>query len=111
MSSSDFVEYVGVADFHDGEVLRVASAEASATVWVRGYSSREYEIRFEGVQAVEMFEPEGMDLYAISEMRAQLPIREFVFVNNCEDDQKSLSILAKGFRVLHDEPDLDASGE
>ena len=105
MSSSEFVAYVGVADFHDGEVLRVVTAYASATVWVRGCSGREYEIRFEGVQAVEMFEPEGMDLYAISEMRAQMPLRDFVFANNSEDDQKSLGILATGFRILHDDSD------
>jgi hypothetical protein len=100
MSSSAFVAYVGDPDFHDGEVLRVSNKHEHTSVWVRGYSSREYEIEFEGIQTVESFEPEGMDLYALSEMRAQPPLRRFEFANNSEEDRKSLAILATGFRIL-----------
>lgn len=100
MSDSEFVAYVGVADFHDGEILRVSSTREHTCVWVRGYSGLEYETQFDGVQTLEAFEPEGMELYALAEWRAQPPHRRFVFANNNEEDHKSLSIIGTDFRVL-----------
>lgn len=99
MSSSEFVAYVGVPDFHDGEILRISTTLEHTSVWVRGYSGSEYEIQFDGVQTLETFEPEGMDPYALVEMRAESPLRRFEFANNSEDNHKSLSIVATGFRV------------
>jgi hypothetical protein len=63
MSSKEFVAYLRVPDFHDGEVLRVSNKDEYTSVWVRGYSGREHETQFDGVQTVESFEPEGMELY------------------------------------------------
>jgi hypothetical protein len=40
-----------------------------------------------------------MLLHALFEMSATPPLRGFVFANNDEDDQKSLGILAKDFRI------------
>jgi hypothetical protein len=100
MSAPEFVAYVGESDFHDGEVLRFSRTDAHTSIWVRGYSGLEYEIQFDGVESAESFEPEGMDLYALSEMRAPSPLRRFEFANNNEDDHKSLTIVATGFRVL-----------
>lgn len=98
-SEPEFVAYVGVSDLHDGEILHVSREGTSACVLVKGYSGREYEIRFEGVAAIEMFEPEGMDVYALTEMRAEAPLRRFDFANNDEEDQKVLSLLALDFCV------------
>lgn len=99
MSSSEFVAYVGAADFHDGEILRVSSTHEHTNVRVRGYSGLEYEIQFDGVQTLETFEPEGMELYALVEMGTQSPLRRFDFANNNEDDHKFLSIVGTEFRV------------
>jgi hypothetical protein len=99
MNSSEFVAYVGVADFHDGEILGVSNNREHTSVRVRGYSGLEYEIQFDGVQALEEFEAEGMELYALAEMRSQPPLRRFEFANNNEEDHKSLTIVATEFRV------------
>jgi hypothetical protein len=57
------------------------------------YSGRKHVVLFEGVQAVEMNQPEGMLLYSASEMRASPPRREFVLTNNEEKHPGYLSIL------------------
>ncbi len=82
MKTPDFVGYVGLPDFHDGVVLRVSVEGKNAEVVVEGYSGREHVVLFEGVQAVDMDQPEGMLLYSLSEMRASPPLRKFMFVNN-----------------------------
>jgi hypothetical protein len=52
-----------------------------------------------------------MDLYALSEMRALPPLRRFEFAKNSEEDRKSLSILATGFRTLSNHSNTQASVE
>lgn len=99
MRSEEFIGYVGVPDIHDGTILRVFVDGSTAEVVLEGYSRGEHAILFEGVAEVEMNEPEGMLLYSLSEMRASSPLRKFVFTNNEEDSQKSLSVLATGFRI------------
>ena len=99
MSETEFVAYVGIADIHDGTILRVSAEGKTAEVVIEGYSGREHAILFDGVDQVEMNEPEGMLLYSLSEMRAEPPLRKFVFTNNDEDDQKSLSVVALDFRI------------
>jgi hypothetical protein len=102
MKSTDFVGYVGLPDFHAGVVLRVSLEGRTAEVVVEGYSGREHVALFEGVQAVEMNQPEGMLLYSVSEMQASPPLRKFVFANNEEDHPGYLSILATDFSVRSD---------
>jgi hypothetical protein len=102
MKSPDFVGYVGLPDFHDGVVLRVSLEGKTVEVVVQGYSGREHVVLFEGVQAVEMNQPEGMLLYSLSEMWASPPLRKFVFANNEEDHPGYLSILATDFSVRSD---------
>jgi len=91
MKSPDFVGHVGLPDFHDGVVLRVSLEGKTAEVVVQGYSGRGHVVLFEGVQAVEMYQPEGMLLYSLSEMRASPPLRKFVFANNEEHHPGYLS--------------------
>jgi creatinine amidohydrolase/Fe(II)-dependent formamide hydrolase-like protein len=99
MSEDEFVAYVGIADIHDGTVIRVSVEGKIAEVLIVGYSGSEHAIFFEGVDQLEMKEPEGMFLYSLSEMRAEPPLRKFVFVNSEENNEKSLSIVALD---LHD---------
>ena len=102
MSEGEFVAYVGFADIHDGTVVRATAEGNTAEVVIKGFSGHEHRILFDGLEGVEMNEPEGMLLYALCEMRTKPPLRKFVFGNNREDDQKSLSVLALGFRIRSD---------
>jgi hypothetical protein len=106
----EFARYVGSPDFHDGLVLRVSVEGNTAEVVVEGYSGREYVVLFEGVDEVELNEPEGMLLYSLSEMRASPPLRKFVFANNdedhaglaehcCEGLQRPLEIIKGSYRT------------
>jgi len=56
-------------------------------------------IMFQGVDAVEMNAPEGMLLYALSEMRGSPLLRRFVFANNEEDHPGFVTILARDFSI------------
>jgi len=85
MAETMFVGYVGDADFHDGSVLAVEHQGTTATVHVRGFSGKVFMIEFCGVTAVHANEPEGMELYALSEFSGEPPLRRFVF-NNWDDD-------------------------
>ena len=51
MSETDFVAYVGIADIHDGTVLRVSAEGKTAEVVIEGYSGREHSILFDGVSS------------------------------------------------------------
>jgi hypothetical protein len=106
MNSQDFIGYVGHPDFHDGVVLRVSVQGQIVEVVVDGFSGRQHVVRFEGVEAVEMNQPEGMVLYALSEMRASSAVRKFVFSNNDEDHPGYLSILATNFTVRSDQSSI-----
>lgn len=99
MNQAEFIGYVGIADIHDGTVVRVSVEGVTAEVVIKGYSGGEHSLLFDGVDEVEMNEPEGMLLYAISEVRARSPLRRFVFLNSHEDDPKSLCIVALDFQV------------
>jgi hypothetical protein len=99
VSDSKFIAYVGIPDIHDGTVLRVSVDCTTAEVVLEGYSGCVHTVLFNGVDEVEMNEPEGMLLYSLSEMSATPPLRSFVFTNNDEDDGKSLRILATDFRI------------
>jgi hypothetical protein len=96
---AEFVGYVGDSDFHDGILLRVSIQGKMAEVVVKGYSGREHVVMFDGVDEIEMHEPEGMLLYSLSEMRAKPPLRKFVFANNEDDHPGYLSLMAEGFSI------------
>lgn len=98
MSETEFVGYVGIADIHDGTVMDIGEGKTVEVV-LEGYSGHEHAILFDGVDQVEMNEPEGMLLYSLSEMRTKPPLRKFVFMNSSEDDQRTLTVVALNFRV------------
>ena len=100
MSNQEFIGYVGDADFHDGHVVTVVREGDTARVRLRGVSGREFVVEFRGVQAVRSKQPEGMMIYALSEMRASPPLRLFVFGNWDEEDTSLLEIEAESFSVI-----------
>ena len=102
MDNSSFIGYVGERDFHDGSVVAVEQVGDLVRVRVRGASGKIFVAEFGGVQAIRSSKPEGMTLYALSEMRAQPPQRRFVFANWDEKGEASLEIDAERFRVYDD---------
>ena len=99
MNDAGFIGYVGRSDFHDGVLLRVSVEGRTVEVVVKGYSGREHVVLFEGVDEVQMTEPEGMVLYSLSEMRATPPLRKFVFTNSEENRPAALSVVAEEFSI------------
>jgi hypothetical protein len=99
MTSEDFVAYVGDPDFHDGAVLGVVVDGDLARIVVRGASGQEYVVEFHGVKEVRSNRPEGMMLYALTEMRTGVGARRFVFSNWEPDDDANLEVEAESFSV------------
>ena len=102
MGDTSFIGYVGEPDFHDGSVVAVERRDDSVRVRVRGASGKIFVAEFSGVHAVRSSMPEGMLLYALSEMQGQPPHRRFVFANSEEQDTAALEIDAERFRVYED---------
>src|SRR5215468_5570055 len=105
MRDPSFVGYVKEADYHDATILSVDKADAVIRVRVCGYDERTFVSEFGGVRAVQATRPEGMMLYALSEMRSAPPLRRFVFMNWHDDDDAALEIDAETLRVYHELPD------
>ena len=101
-SESKFIGYVGDPDFHDGCVLSVHPVEDSVGVKVKGASGRHWSVEFRGVKSVKSKSPEGMLLYALSELEAPAPLRRFVFANWDEEGEASLEIVASEIAVTPD---------
>jgi len=99
MADSTFIGYVGDAAFHDGSVLTVEQHDDTTRVRVRGCSGKVFVVTFGGVRAVRAKRPEGMMLYALSEIRGEPPLRRFVFANWDDDDDASLEVDAENFAV------------
>jgi hypothetical protein len=99
MSNEEFIGYLGDPDFHDGHVVTVSHEGDTTCVRLRGASGREFVVEFCGVRAMRSKQPEGMMIYALSEMRAPSPLRLFVFANWDEEDESFLEIEAENFRV------------
>jgi 3-isopropylmalate dehydrogenase len=99
-----FKAYVGDLDFHDGVIERVRQEATEVSVEITGCSGTVYIARFTGVESVTSRNPEGMALEAMVEMEAELPLREFHFINSREPDEEDggdsrLEITARGFSV------------
>src|SRR5262245_30384268 len=100
MRDPSFVGYVKDADYHDATVLSIDTAGDIVRVRVRGYDEKIFVSEFGGVRTVRATRPEGMMLYALSEMRSTPPLRRFVFTNWHDDDDAALEIDAETLRVL-----------
>jgi hypothetical protein len=76
------VKYVGLPDFHDGNVRSVSQENGAVRVTVEGDTGRRYVVRFDGVMAVEMSSPEDMGIYALSEAPSDVEgVRVYDFIN------------------------------
>jgi len=104
MEESELVGYVGPPQLHDGRILRFSHWGSVASVLVEGDDGRQFTLEFEGVEQVEADRPEGMVLYALSEMTTRSPLRRFVFANWDDEDLRRLELTARGFRVVQGEP-------
>jgi hypothetical protein len=99
MFESTFVGYVGDADLHDGSIVAVEQQDDIVRVHLRGASGKAFVIEFNGVRVVRANRPEGMLLYALSEMTCQPPERRFVFANWDNEDTARLEIDATDFSI------------
>ena len=99
MPDPSFVGYVGEPDFHDASIMSVEHREGSVSVRLRGSSGKVFIARFSGVREVKASKPEGMILYALSEMNGQPPLRRFVFANWDERSNAHLEIEAADLSV------------
>jgi hypothetical protein len=102
MPPSSFIAYVGDPDFHDGAILSVEQHGRGVRVRVQGASGKVYAVDFSGVGAVRAHRSAGMTLYALSELRAEPPLRRFVFANWDDDGDAQLEVDAASFAV-HEE--------
>jgi hypothetical protein len=83
----DFVAYVGDESIHDGTVISVHRANDRAEVVLATQNGRSVRCVFEGVENVTTNSPEGMTVYALSEVRTTDPaLRKFIFVNSRADE-------------------------
>src|SRR5215211_4400311 len=94
-----FVGYIGDADFHDGSVLAVEQEGEAVRVRVRGASGKLFVVDFGGVRAVRANDPEGMVLYALSELSGEPPLRRFTFANWDDDSGAYLEVDAETITV------------
>jgi hypothetical protein len=99
MPDSSFVGYLGDADFHDGSIVSVEQHDGTVSVRIRGVSGKLFVLDFSGVAEVRAVEPEGMILYALSEMSCRPPLRRFVFANWDDESKAHLEVEATGFAI------------
>jgi hypothetical protein len=99
MPDSSFVGYVGEADFHDGVILAVEHRDGTACVRLRGASGKVFVVDFGGVRSVRANKPEGMVLYALSELTGEPPVRRFSFANWDDDSWAYLQVDAETIAV------------
>lgn len=100
ITDNDFLGYVGIPDIHDATVIAVHLIADKLTVSLQSVEQRLFQIEFHGVESVTSTQPEGMMLYSISEIRAQAPMRRFVFANWDEQDDALLEVCARGFTII-----------
>jgi hypothetical protein len=99
---NDFVAYVGPADLHDAHILSIYYSGDQLRVTLQSHGGKKVEVLFSGVKRLRTTNPVGMMIYAVNEMRAERPLRRFVFANWDEEDTAYLELEAQDFAVLID---------
>jgi hypothetical protein len=99
VADASFVSYIGDADFHDGVVVAVERRDDTAHVRVQGASGKVFVVSFGGVRAIRAQQPEGMMLYALTELSAEPPLRQFVFANWDDDSPAYLAVDAETIEI------------
>ncbi len=98
MSDPDIVGEIYEPDIHDGSILKVQHTGTIARVLVKAYEGQLYAFQFDLVESIKSFEPEGMMLYSLIEMRAVKPFRRFVFTNWAENSS-TLEVVAQQIKI------------
>lgn len=94
MPDRAFIAYIGGRDFHDAYVRAVSHIGDHVEVTLEAHNERKIQVHFSGVRKVMAVQPEGMMIYALSEMQGEAPYRYFIFTNWEEDDQATLEVEA-----------------
>ncbi|PYL07992.1 MAG: hypothetical protein DME34_05725 [Verrucomicrobia bacterium] len=98
MNASEFVAYVGPPDIHDSTITSVTRQGDSVRVELRTLDARPLSLTFQGVASIMSQHPEGMFLYALTELASPSPpLRRFVFANSDEESASALEVLAENF--------------
>jgi hypothetical protein len=97
---TSFIAYIEPEELHDATLLRFAQEDNRVTVYIQGQEGRSFVFEFLDVTGIHAISPEGMILYSLTEMKAEPPLRRFVFVNWDEEDKAALEIVAKDLRVI-----------
>jgi len=97
---TSFIAYIEPEELHDATLLRFAQEDNRVTVYIQGQEGRSFVFEFLDVTSIHAISPEGMILYSLTEMKAEPPLRRFVFVNWNEEDKAALEIVAKDLRVI-----------
>jgi hypothetical protein len=93
MSAETVVRYVGDSDFHDAVVVRVEQQQDTVSVLLKAAGGSYRTIRFGGVESLTSNSPNGMIIYAISEMTSPT-LRKFIFVNSDDSNDSALAVVA-----------------
>jgi hypothetical protein len=112
-----FIAYLGEADFHDGFVERIVTQDDTLRVTLKADSGRHYQVVFSKASSILAERPEGMMLYAVSEVSCAPPLRKFIFLNgygpeDTDDPEdpafnewtRKLEVIAEGFSVIRLDP-------
>ena len=94
MADDEFVAYAGDPEIHDAVVKSVSYNGQRADVSIEALNGRRIDISFSDVKLFHAYEPLGMVLYALNEMRSIPPYRKFVFTNSDESSDSVLSLEA-----------------
>lgn len=94
MADRAFIAYIGDRDFHDAYVRSFAHIGDQVQVTLETQNERRIQVHFSGVRKVVAVQPDGMMIYALSEMQGEAPYRYFIFLNWEEDDQATLEVEA-----------------
>ena len=97
---TSFIDYIEPEELHDATLLRFAQEDNRVTVYIQGQEGHSFVVEFLDVASIHALSPEGMILYSLTEMKAEPPLRRFVFVNWNEEDKAALEIVAKDLRVI-----------
>jgi hypothetical protein len=97
---TSFIAYIEPEELHDATLLRFAQEDYRVTVYIQSQEGRAFVFEFLDVTSVHALSPQGMILYSLTEMKAEPPLRRFVFVNWDEEDKVALEIVARDLRVI-----------
>lgn len=99
MTSEHFIKYIGDYRLHDCIIVEVKTEEDTTNVIVKSCEKEFIVLEFTGTKSLKHNRPEGMILYAISEMSEQSHYHKFVFVNSDEEDDAYLEITALEYMI------------